>query len=256
MAINIGVTGSAGRFIGGGAGVYRNTQLKMYLDPFKYAAWTAETASTFLDISGWGNNMTMVNGARSRTDGWWSFDGTDDFGYRTDDSDFDYGTTIDFSIQMWYYNLGGNGSDFYLISKGKKSSAKGNPATGFSLFWNTGTSELRLRMNESTGINSPGNTHNWAQAQWINLAVVVDRSSDVKFYKNGVLATTETGSTTAQNISNDRYIVIGGSQNTNSTTGVLDDFNGYMGHILIYSTLLDEDEIRQNFNAHRGIYGV
>jgi hypothetical protein len=43
MAINIGVTGSAGRFIGGGAGVYRNTQLKMYLDPFKYAAWTAET---------------------------------------------------------------------------------------------------------------------------------------------------------------------------------------------------------------------
>tara|TARA_Y100000401_G_C8213231_1_gene169536 strand:- start:18 stop:155 length:138 start_codon:yes stop_codon:yes gene_type:complete len=29
MAINIGATGSAGRFIGGGAGVVRDTQLKL-----------------------------------------------------------------------------------------------------------------------------------------------------------------------------------------------------------------------------------
>ena len=40
MAINIGATGSAGRFIGGGAGVVRDTQLKFYVDPFKYSCWT------------------------------------------------------------------------------------------------------------------------------------------------------------------------------------------------------------------------
>ena len=49
----------------------------------------------------------------------WSFDGTDDFGYRTDDSDFDYGTSTDFSIQMWYYNLGGTTSDFISSVKEK-----------------------------------------------------------------------------------------------------------------------------------------
>ena len=33
MAINIGTTGTAGRFIGGGAGIYRNNALKLYIDP-------------------------------------------------------------------------------------------------------------------------------------------------------------------------------------------------------------------------------
>ena len=57
-------------------------------------------------------------------------------------------------------------------------------------------------------------------------------------------------------MSSDRYLLVGGAQTSNSTSAVVDELNGYMGHILVYSTLLDEDEIRQNFNAHRGIYGV
>ena len=40
MAINIGTTGTAGRFIGGGAGVYRHTALKLFIDPYrKFNSW-------------------------------------------------------------------------------------------------------------------------------------------------------------------------------------------------------------------------
>ena len=113
MAINIGTTGTAGRFIGGGAGVYRNNALKLYIDPYRYDCFTAESDSSMEDLSGWGNNLTCANGATDFSNGYWYLDGSDDFAYRTDDSDFDFSTTTDFSIQMWYRNLGSG--DFGLI---------------------------------------------------------------------------------------------------------------------------------------------
>ena len=94
MAINIGRTGTAGRFIGGGAGVYRSTQMKFYVDPFKYGCWTGESDSSMVDLSGWGNDVTVVNGATTRTNGWWSFDGTDDFAKRALDSDFSFSSWV------------------------------------------------------------------------------------------------------------------------------------------------------------------
>ena len=257
MAINIGVTGSAGRFIGGGAGVYQNTQLKLYLDPFDYSMYTGETSAYIFDKSGWGNDIVLVNGARTRSDGHWSFDGTDDFGYRTDDPDFDYSTSTDFSIQLWYNNLGGDKYDFYLLSKGRYNApSRGELQTGWSLFYDESSQEMVMRHGTLNSVDSPLTDGDWVSSGWKNIAVVSDRSSNVKFYLNGVLVTTYAFATTSYDTSSDRYLLVGGAQSSNSTSAVVDELNGYMGHILVYSTLLDEDEIRQNFNAHRGIYGV
>ena len=218
MAINIGATGSTGRFIGGGAGVLRDDQLMLFLDPFKYGAWTGETDSSFSDLSGHGNDITAVNGARNRTDGFWSYDGTNDFSFRADDSDFDFGTTTDFTIQIWYNNQGGTSNDWYLISKGKISAAKGNPSTGYSLFYDASASELRLRIQETTGITSPTSDHNWGASGWQNLALCVDRSTNAKFYANGELVTTDGSTSNGLNASSDRQFIIGGGQNIDSIT--------------------------------------
>ena len=258
MAINIGKTGSAGRFIGGGGGVFRNNQLMLFIDPFKYKAYTGETDTSFADLSGHGNDLININGTRTRTNGFWSFDGTDDFAYRADDSDFDYGTTLDFSIQMWYNNQGGTSGDFYLLSKGNHTVSKSNPSVGWSLYYDTSESKLRLRLQETTGAGeSPTTDHNWGASGWQNLALVVDRSTDIKFYANGILVRTDNGSTTAQNASSTQQLIVGGAQATDGASQVQGDFNGYMGQIMIYSQkLLTQDEIRQNFNQYRGIYNV
>lgn len=245
MAINIGRTGTAGRFIGGGAGVYRNNALKLYVDPYRYDCFTAESDSSMEDLSGWGNNLTCVNGAVDYSNGYWYMDGTNDFAYRVDDSDFDFSTTTDFSIQMWYRYLGS--STFGLISKGRHTNF------GFSVYHSS--SKLYMSIGNSTTLYDFGD-HTW-DSGWINVALVIDRSSNAKAYKNGVLVATDTSTSTSTNISTDRYLIIGGTQASNSTTAVSNDFNGFMGPILIYSgLLLDADEVRQNFNLHRGIFGV
>ena len=247
MAINIGTTGTAGRFIGGGAGVYRNTALKLFIDPYRYDCFTAESDSSMEDLSGWGNNLTCVNGATDFSNGYWYMDGTNDFAYRTDDSDFDYSTTTDFSVQLWYRNLGGG--DFGLIGKGQFGSS------GWYIWYSDDAGKLYLAAGgSSTFIQESSET--W-DSGWINLAVVVDRSTDVKIYKNGVLVQDTNSSSTSTSISTNRYLIIGGTQTSNSTSTVSNDFNGFFGPILIYSGLvLDGDEVRQNFNVHRGIFGV
>ena len=249
MAINIGRTGTAGRFIGGGAGVYRNTALKLYLDPYRYDCFTAESDSSMVDLSGWGNDVTCVNGATDFSNGYWYLDGSDDFAYRTDDSDFDYSTTTDFSVQIWYKNLGG--SSFYLIQKGYQYSS----SVGWTIWYSDDAGKLYLHLgSETTHTQNSGNT--W-DSGWINLAVTVDRSSSVKFYKNGNLVTTDNDVSTNHNLSNSGYLTIGGNNPLSSTTAISSEFTGYLGPILIYSGLvLDADEVRQNFNVHRGIFGV
>ena len=122
MGINIGIDGN-GHFIGGGE-IVQNDNLKLHLDPYDYGSMGANGGSHIRDLSAYENDMILKNDADSKSQGHWSFDGTDDFAYRADDSDFDYGTTLDFSIQMWYNNQGGTSGDFYLLSKGNHTVSK------------------------------------------------------------------------------------------------------------------------------------
>jgi len=95
------------------------------------------------------------------------------------------------------------------------------------------------------------------ESGWQNLAVVLDRSVGITVYKNGVQTTSFSLSSSGTNLSTSYYLIIGGTQGSNSTSVVNDDFYGFMGQILIYTNkLLSADQVRQNFNCHRGIYGV
>ena len=116
--------------------------------------------------------------------------------------------------------------------------------------------KMFLKMGPSSLAHS--DSVDWHTAEWINIAVVADRSANTKFYKDGVLVDTYSASSTSLNASGtSSQFVIGGTQtNVTSTSAVSNDFNGYMGQILIYVTALTENEIRQNFNQYRGIYNV
>ena len=128
-------------------------------------------------------------------------------------------------------------------------------SVGWTIWYSDDAGKLYLHLGtETTHTNNDSET--W-DSGWINLAVTVDRSSSVKFYKNGNLVETDNDVSTNHNLSNSGFLTIGGNNPFSSTSAVASDFNGFLGPVLIYSGLvLDADEVRQNFNVHRGIFGV
>ena len=243
MGINIGIDGN-GHFIGGGE-IVQSDNLLLHLDPYDFASMGLNNQSTMSDLSAYENDVTLVGTVKNKSSGHWHFDGSNDFAYRTDDSDFDFSTSTDFTVQLWVYL--DTDSDMGIIQKGNFGS------TGWYLYYNSTSNAIVFGGHTSTSIVNT--TSDVSTTQWFNIALVADRSSDVKLYINGDLKTTHSGATTA-NISTDRYLVIGGKQTSNSTSATTDDFDGHIGPVLIYKETLDVNEINQNFDVYRGIYGI
>jgi hypothetical protein len=137
-----------------------------------------------------------------------------------------------------------------IIQKGKFNDP---PNTGWYLYYNSTSNAIVFGGHTSTSIVNT--TSDVSTTQWFNIALVADRSTNIKLYINGDLKTTYSGATTA-NVSTDRYLVIGGKQISNSTSATTDDFDGHIGPVLIYKDILTENEINQNFDVYRGIYGI
>ena len=246
MGINIGIDGN-GHFIGGGE-IVQNDNLILHLDPYDYGSMGANGGSHIRDLSAYENDMVLIGTAANKNNGHWHFDGSNDFAYRTDDSDFDFSTSIDFTIQLWVYL--DTDSDMGIIQKGKFNDP---PNTGWYLYYNSTSNAIVFGGHTSTSIVNT--TSDVSTTQWFNIALVADRSTNIKLYINGDLKTTHSGATTA-NVSTDRYLVIGGKQISNSTSTTTDDFDGHIGPVLIYKDILTESEINQNFDVYRGIYGI
>jgi hypothetical protein len=245
MPINIGATGTTGRNIGGDE-IYRDSNLKLYLDPYRFECQGDTGTSTLYDLSGNNNDFTLANDA-GRSNGHLYLDGTNDFGWRADDSDFDFGTTTDFSIQMWYRNLGSG--DFWLFQKGYI------PYSGYGVWWDDSASKLYMHCGYN-GFNFAESTGFPWDSTWNNLALVVDRSANVKFYRNGALVATDLSVSSGINIDNANPFAFGG-YNPSGGSSISGDFEGYIGPIWVYrGHLLTTDQINQNFNVHRGLYNV
>jgi len=114
---------------------------------------------------------------------------------------------------------------------------------------------MTLRTNDSTGADFyvyPNNhrityTYNFNPNIWYNLVGVMD-NLNMYMYLNGVLVGTATLGEDIGNSSNTLKI---GSRGDNALYGA-----GYASNVMIYNRALTAAEVRQNFNASRGIYGV
>ena len=78
MGINIGKTNEDGHYIGNSE-IFQSDDLKLYLNPYDFASMGNDGGSTIYDLSAGEYDFTLANDAQNRTDGHWSFDGTNDF---------------------------------------------------------------------------------------------------------------------------------------------------------------------------------
>lgn len=236
--------------VGSQRGQIITTGLQLWLEPDLYASYPGSGTSAY-DLSANRYTTTLVNGT----------------GFSTA-----RGPSFTFNGSSQYINTGQYISlETFTLSSWFKSSST---ATFQMLFskeqvggwpWN-----YRLFLNQSTGYltgdiaitnlnyTTVAGTTNLCNGVWHNAVFVRSVALDTLYlYVDGVLITSGTDTTTGTLVNNQNvYIGISaytaGGSNPNGSYPV----NGNIGQSLIYNIALTADQVKQNFNAMRGVYGV
>jgi hypothetical protein len=215
--------------------------------PTTSAAVTRSTTQSLVDLTGL-NTYTVVGNVVTNTDGTLGFNGTTGTYISTPpSSNVSFPTNI-FTIEYWvYFNSIAAGQSHGIIGKGGSAweYAIYTPTTGNLLYlytWNTSGSNP-VYGNQLT----IGAANTWYHHCW-----VADGTS-AYVYINGVLI----NSTSPKN-----GLSTMGTGSNNLTIGAGGDgsgfryLNGKLGSVKTYNRALSATEVQQNFEAHRGRYGI
>jgi hypothetical protein len=225
------------------------------LTPQENRGTTVATGGGWADLTGNGNNGQLVNGVRESGGnlGSLSFDGTDD-SVRIINTGLSYSS---FSIDSFIKPSSNDGSYNAIIS----TTLGTNNDFEYGLNWDLGTSSsanfsvMNLEISRAYGgfFNRDVMTSSFSFGVWTYVALVVDSVNDnYKIYVNGV--EDYTGSYLGTITHFDRITIgqrfyAGGYQSPSV-------FNGNIAYIKIYNRALTADEVKQNFNAQRGRFGI
>jgi hypothetical protein len=203
------------------------------------------SGTTWTDLSGFGNNGTLVNGVgyNSSNLGSLSFDGVDDYATIPHSSILNFNTAL--TISIWFYS--GITTAWWLYLKGRTDADNYNPLvySNGRYGW-TGPNGRSFYEPPSGFIQS--NT-------WYNLTVSHISGNNPNIYRNAVVSTSHTyseGSGARALGTNTNPVGI----NADVPRGTIGTFNGRIASIQAYNRALTAQEIQQNFNALRGRFGI
>jgi len=224
--------------------------LQLWLEPDLYVSYPGSGTSAY-DLSANRYTVTLVNGVTYSTSRAPSFGFNGATSYRYIDTG-QYLSSETFTLSSWFKSY--TTALFQMLFS--KETTGGTP-------WN-----YRLFLNQSTGfltgdiaITGPNSTNvtnstNLCDGIWHNAVFVRSVALDTLYlYVDGVLVTSATDTTTGA-MSNNQNVWIGLSAFTGSSPTGSYPVNGQIGQSLIYNIALSAVEVKQNFNAMRGVYGV
>ncbi len=213
---------------------------------------TRSATDGWQDLSGRGNHADLTQLSYSATNvpgtnvNDFSFDGTDDYVALPAGSNF-FGTN-DFTVSLWTGNLSTDGVFFSTMNTGVAASENWveiRPYTATQLVF-----DLSDGTNTSTALSGDVSATDLRDGNSHHLVFVWDRSDSVSWYLDGVLK----GSADISARSGD----LGDSNSLNlmrRPNGVGEaEGDIYVFHI--YNRGLSATEILQNYNAHKGRYGL
>jgi len=224
-----GVTSSASD-IGNTFDVY-NEHLEQlsYVTPFVNG--TRSNTQAILDLTG--NNTITATALTYATDGTFSFGSGNSMSVASS-SNWAFGQNG--SIEAWIYPTSNTGTNNRLWCVSNNSSS-------LDAYFNGSTNNVYMH----GGII--GTTTALSLNAWTHVAVAY-MGGTVSIYFNGV-SQSLTGTTTGYNITNSGALLIG-----NYSAGTGYNFNGKISSVKVYKRALIAAEVKQNFNALRGRYGV
>lgn len=206
----------------------------------------ATSPTTAYDVSGEGNNGTMLNGVQYVGDGGgsWKFDGVNDFINVPNSSSLQ--VTGDQTLVFWVYpERRDRRQNFYNKAYGGEGTITYEPGGSLNYYWGTnGGNSSPYQGVGTTG--SPMATLN----TWYFVVLVRELSTPsrtVKWYIDGVLNRTVSASYTS---------ATAGSAPITIGTGYTNRFLGKVGLVYQYNTALTQDEITTIYNATKSRYGI
>jgi len=232
-------TGADTTYVGNTFDVYNEMFEEGLTSP--YVSGTRSNTQALLDLLG--NNTITATSLTYNVDGSFSFDGTSNVLY------FPYtqSSPNNFTVESWIYHTihspdtnighqivipygGYNGWIFSLVGPDSKLQLRHH---------NFNTSDTSYNVAYSTGLSL--NT-------WYHVAAT-DNGSTVSLYVNGTSVISASSATSTTNGTMAAYV---GAWNGIGNTY----FSGKIPAVRIYNRSLSPSEVRQNFNAQRGRYGI
>lgn len=218
--------------------------LQMHLDAANSSSYPG-SGSTWTDLTGNGNNITLVNSPSfdSANGGSIYFAGVNQYGFANHSSTIN-ATTI--SISIWINSTSpstGNGGE--VIGKHNASGS----LNGWAINCDAGNLPYGYFKNATTYYDTSTSTRRVPNNEWVNIVWVQVPSTYLKMYINGTL--TGTNNSIGGVTTNGDALRIADSNDTFWSI-----FIGNISHILYYNKELSQTEITQNFNAIRGRYNL
>jgi hypothetical protein len=208
--------------------------LVLYLDAANIKSYPG-TGGSVVDLSKNLNNSVLTNGAsyNSANNGYFNFDGSNDC--IVVNSNANILSKTNYTKIAWFYPTS--------FSTGNNIISGGN--SGQHAFWLGGTDKLRAGHNGqwSTIVSNTTLVLN----TWYFGAVTFNETTGWVLYLNGIQESTSGSLTT---FTGNQEILIG-AFSTGSNV-----FTGRIASGLVYNRVLTGAEIKQNFNATRGRYGI
>lgn len=226
--------------------------LVLYIDPSSPNSYYPKDNTIIKDISGYGNNGTLVNGPTydSANGGNIVFDGTNDYTILPINF-FPFPSITTFTISLWFKSSQANGGTIF----GQQNSTNLVTTSGYvpviylrqdgliriEPFWTDSTSNFILSTNT---LNN--NT-------WYNIVTTYNNGTNI-LYINSIFNSQRTGLNLVS-YSTDYYYFIGAG--VSSVRGLGSNFfNGNISNFLFYNRVLSSTEIQQNFDATKSRFGL
>jgi hypothetical protein len=207
-------------------------QLALCLDASQIISYPT-TASTWYDISGNTKNGTLTNGPTFDSNGWFTFDGVDDFVLGVSN----LGISGNASLSISYFAQWDGATFSGDFPSGVGNNSTGTANTGLSTTWNGGRIALDFWVNRFRA-NTPLSVQKWYHVSFTKIPGLI--SSTSKLYVNGQeVAGAVEGTDTTPNILDSPFVI-----------GRLDAtrwFNGKISNTQIYNKALSAADVAQNY---------
>ena len=211
------------------------------------------SGTTWTDLSGQGNDGT-ITGATFNSDGYFDFDGVNDDVIDTGTSFLK--TNDNVTLEAFFNHDSNSGSHFFLY-EGEGDGFGGGVefhlyvAGGYLASWfTTSSGDFALGGSSVSASAITAGEWNHAAVTYSNISTASGASS--KLYLNGVEIDSGSGATVNIASMPTSNLLIGKPYSTSLGRR----YNGQVAAVKVYNRALTDTEVKQNFNALRGRFGI